>query len=152
MPAKTDYRPNPRRAIIVQGMIDQGMVNDLTPQIIALQAASTEPITVYIDSPGGVVACARRIRSLLFSPNLDSVACRVLTVVTGTAASAAALLLSSGNYSLAYPDCRIHYHGTRLPGVEVTLTRATDLTEDPVRVTNRITRGWHDLIRRVARP
>jgi AcrR family transcriptional regulator len=29
---------------------------------------------------------------------------------------------------------------------------STDLTEDPVRVTRRITRAWHDLIHRVARP
>jgi polyketide synthase 12 len=29
---------------------------------------------------------------------------------------------------------------------------ATDLTEDPVRVASRITRAWHDLIHRVARP
>jgi AcrR family transcriptional regulator len=29
---------------------------------------------------------------------------------------------------------------------------ATDLTEDPVRATSRITRAWHDLIHRVARP
>ena len=28
---------------------------------------------------------------------------------------------------------------------------ATDLTEDPARVTSRITRAWHDLIHRVAR-
>ena len=29
---------------------------------------------------------------------------------------------------------------------------ATDLTEDPARIANRITRGWQDLIHRVARP
>ena len=29
---------------------------------------------------------------------------------------------------------------------------ATDLTADPARIANRITRGWHDLIHRVARP
>jgi len=39
-----------------------------------------------------------------------------------------------------------------LDGPVLLYLSATDLTEDPVRVTNRITRGWHDLIRRVARP
>ena len=106
------------------------MVDHLTPQVLALQGASTEPITIYIDSLGGAVACARQIRSLLFCPNLDGISCRVLTVATGVAASAAALLLSSGDYSLAYPDCTIHYHGTRLWGEDVTLARATELTKD----------------------
>jgi len=39
-----------------------------------------------------------------------------------------------------------------LDGPVLLCLSATGLTEDPVRVTNRITRGWHDLIRRVARP
>jgi AcrR family transcriptional regulator len=39
-----------------------------------------------------------------------------------------------------------------LDGPVLLYLSATDLTEDPVRVTNRITRGWQDLVRRVARP
>ena len=50
------FRPNSNRAIYVQGVIDQQMVNRLTPEIISLHHKSRDPITVYIDSPGGSIS------------------------------------------------------------------------------------------------
>ena len=108
-----DYRENPDRAVYVMGKITQQMVHDLTPKINLLRNSSAEPITVYIDSPGGNIALAEAIRCLVTSPTQDGNQCRLITVVTGTAASAAADFLALGDYSIAHRHAEIIYHGSR---------------------------------------
>lgn len=55
-----------------------------------------------------------RILRLLRLPSLDSPApCRLITVATSVAASAAAMLLCYGGYVIAYPGSLIHFHGVR---------------------------------------
>ena len=109
-----NYRLNPGRAIFVSGMINKELVSKLTPEIVRLLDQSREPITVYIDSPGGVVAHAETILKLLKFPDQNlSPPCQIITAVTTQAASAAADLLSSGDYATAYPTSSILYHGLR---------------------------------------
>jgi len=132
-----NYRANPKRAIFVQGMIDQGMVDRLTPQIVSLQAANRDPITIYIDSPGGSTSSQELLYRLLAAKTQDSEdGCHLITVVTGRAASAAADLLCSGAYAIAYPDSRIFFHGVRTFSDDpLTVTEATRLIEQ-LRLTN----------------
>jgi ATP-dependent protease ClpP protease subunit len=114
--AKSDpnFRPNTERAIYVQGEISRALVDALTPKIISIHAQSREPITVYIDSPGGSTLSAEAIRRLLKASDQDGAeACRIITVVTGRAASAAADLLSFGDYAVGYPGSTVFYHGVR---------------------------------------
>jgi hypothetical protein len=95
-------------------MIDEDLVARLTPEILRLQSASREPISVYIDSRGGIVYCMESILRLLKLTDQDaSPPCRIITAVTSLAASAAADLLSSGDYAVAYPSTKILYHGLR---------------------------------------
>ncbi len=108
-----DYRESDDRAIYVTGPIEQALVDRLTPQINQLRLSSCDPVTAYIDSLGGSSSLAETIRRLIKAPNPDGGVCRVITVVTGTAASAAADLLALGDYSIAYPHSRILYHGSR---------------------------------------
>lgn len=111
-----NFTPNPHRAIHIHGVIDQEMVYRLTPQIVALLNIR-EPVTVYIDSRGGRVDYKDSIYNLLGSSNQScDPPVKLITVVTSLAASAAADLLSSGSYALAYPDSIIMYHGVRFPG------------------------------------
>jgi ATP-dependent protease ClpP protease subunit len=108
------YRPNPTRAIHVTGVINRELLSRLTPQILKLQHLSRDPITVYIDSPGGNVGNMEAILHLLRLADQDaSPACHLITVVTTSAASAAADLLSSGDYALAFPNSSVLYHGLR---------------------------------------
>jgi ATP-dependent protease ClpP protease subunit len=110
------YRANPYRAIHVSGVIDQELVSRITPEILRLQSDSRDPVTVYIDSPGGNVSAMETILQVLrLSDQNSSGACRIITAVTNTAGSAAADLLSSGDYALAYPTSSILYHGVRRP-------------------------------------
>jgi hypothetical protein len=117
--------------VYVQGVIDQQMVDRLTPRIMLLQSASRAPITVYINSRGGNVASAELILRLLSASNQDSAPpCRIITVVVSRAASAAADLLSSGDYAIAFPESTIVYHGVRQSLVDpVTVELGSALTE-----------------------
>ncbi len=90
------------------------MVTQLTPKILSLQNESRDPISVYIDSPGGSPASMESILRLLHLTDQDqSDACDVITVVTARADSAAADLLSSGDYAIAFPSTKILHHGVR---------------------------------------
>jgi ATP-dependent protease ClpP protease subunit len=128
-----DFAPNPARAIHVQGPFDQQLLYRLTPEIIRLLGKGREPITVYIDSPGGPVVYMEALRKLLgTSTQTFAQPCRIITVGTSLAASAAADMLASGDYALAYPETVIVYHGIRVPGdrpltVEETLSLAQRL-------------------------
>jgi ATP-dependent protease ClpP protease subunit len=108
-----NYRANPTRSILVGGEINAQLLLQLTPKILELRSASGEPITVYIDSNGGSVRIADMIRGLLNAPDQNGSRCRIITVSTGHAESAAADLLATGDYAIAYPHCSIWYHGTR---------------------------------------
>jgi len=110
-----NYRENPKRAIYITGKIDQALVDKITPKINDFRIESTDPITAYIDSPGGSIMLAETIRHHLTAPNPDGARCRLITVVTSRAASAAADLLALGNYAIAYPFGDIVYHGSRQP-------------------------------------
>lgn len=127
-----EFRPNPLRSISLNGEINQDLVYRLTPSIIRLQHESRDPITVYIDSPGGSVASASSILRLLRTPALDtSLPSRVITVVTSLAASAAAILLTSGDYAVAFPGSLIHFHGVRTSRQNpITVEEAADVAKD----------------------
>lgn len=117
------FRPNPDRAIYVTGNFNQEMVDNLTPKIIALKSQNADPITAYIDSPGGTVVFMERLLGLLTSPDQDlNDSCTLITVVTGRAASAGAEMLSSGDYAIAYPSSSLLYHGARIPEFAEPLT------------------------------
>ncbi len=111
--ALKEFRENSARCIYVTGEIDQETVNRLTPQIHELRRINLDPITVFIDSVGGSIRHANILHGLLKMPDQDGRTCKIVTVVTGNAFSAAADLLARGDYAIAYPHAQIHYHGTR---------------------------------------
>lgn len=118
------YRPNPTRAIYVHGSIDGQLIHRLTSQIVTLQSENRSPITVYIDSPGGNTTSAESLWRLLNASDQEfAPPCHIITVVTSRAASAAADLLSSGDYAVAFPQSTILYHG-------VTTSRDSPLTAE----------------------
>jgi len=122
------YRENRKRAIHVVGQINEELLRRLTPQINELRCASCEPITVYIDSVGGDIEVAERLRGLLTAPTPRGESCRLVTVVTERAASAAADLLALGEYAIASPYSNILYHGIRQrPEDPITYELATSI-------------------------
>jgi ATP-dependent protease ClpP protease subunit len=109
------YRPNYGRSITISGVIDDTLVARLLPEIVRLQSTSRDPITVYIDSPGGDTECAKLLLEALRASDQDrSEPCRIITVALGEASSAASDILMAGDYALVYPYSRILCHGTRI--------------------------------------
>src|SRR5258708_704941 len=113
--SEADYTPNPERAIHVQGTLTEGLLDRLEPEIRALTAANREPITVFIDSPGGPAGVGERILGRLRYTTHDARASRIITAAVSRAGSSAADLLSAGDYAIASPESALHYHGTRTP-------------------------------------
>jgi hypothetical protein len=121
----------------VQGEINQSLVDRLTPQIIALKNLSFEPITVYIDSNGGSVPLMETLLQLLTASDQDlNPSGSLVTVLTSRAGSAAADLLSYGDYALAYPGTAILYHGTRISHQVPLTTELTSLLGQYLREAN----------------
>jgi ATP-dependent protease ClpP protease subunit len=109
------FRPNYDRSVTICGVIDDALAARLLPEIVKLQSISREPITVYIDSPGGDTECAKLLLDALRASDQDqSEPCRLITVALGEASSAASDMLTAGDYALAYPYSRILCHGTRI--------------------------------------
>lgn len=131
------YRLNPARAVHISGQINREMLSRVTPQILKLQAVSREPITVYIDSPGGSVASMETLLQTLKLSDQDSSApCHIITAVTIRAASAAADLLSSGDYAIAHPHSAILYHGIRTQETNPLTVETTSALTHVLRRTN----------------
>jgi ATP-dependent protease ClpP protease subunit len=135
------YRPNPSRAIQVDGLMDEQMLSRLTPQIIKLQYGNRSPITVYINSPGGQAEIMQSVLRTLRLTDQDTTGpCHIITVVTVNASSAAADLLSAGDYCIAYPNSTILYHGVRmasvLPVLQPFTAERTSLLAHFLRLTN----------------
>jgi ATP-dependent protease ClpP protease subunit len=124
------FRENFQRCIHVSGEIDQTSLDRLSPEIQRLRGEGGDPITVFVDCPGGSTWHAEALLRLLKATTQDGVSCRILTVVTTLAASAAADLLAAGDYSIAYPSAVILYHGIRSrTGQAVTTETASQLVE-----------------------
>ncbi len=122
------YRENPARGVFLSGNIGQPTLDALTPKIIDFRTANSAPLTLYIDSNGGSVGHAGLLYQILKAPSQDGDVCALITVATGTAASAAADLLAMGDYAIAYPGARILFHGTRrLPDEDVTEQSAASI-------------------------
>ncbi len=75
------------RTVIISGEISQRLASSVTAQLLALAAESSDPITVFINSPGGHVESGDMIHDMLrfLTP-------RIRMVGTGWVASAGALI------------------------------------------------------------
>ena len=70
---------------------------------------------------------AENLLRLMRAPRQDGHRCMVTTVCIGVAASAAADLLSSGDYAIAYSSSNILFHGTRRSEDELTVEKVKDV-------------------------
>lgn len=96
------------RIIFLNGEIDDEMAQSVVAQLLYLEKIAPEKdITLYINSPGGIVSAG-----LAIYDTMQFIACDVSTVCIGSAASMGAFLLSAGTkgkrYSLPNSDIMIH--------------------------------------------
>lgn len=96
------------RIMFVGGAIDDYMSNLIVAQLLFLQSADEKkPISMYINSPGGVVTAG-----LAIYDTMQLVKCPVYTYCVGQAASMGAVLLAAGEAGHRYslPNSRIMIH------------------------------------------
>lgn len=96
------------RIVFINGEIEDNLANSVIAQLLLLDAQdSKKDITVYINSPGGVVTSGLAIYDTMQHIKSD-----VSTICIGQAASMAAVLLSAGTkgkrYSLKNSRIMIH--------------------------------------------
>ncbi len=96
------------RIIYLGSEIDDTIANIVIAQLLFLESEDPgKDVVLYINSPGGVVYSA-----LAIYDTMKHVRCRVATTCVGMAASAAAMVLTSGTKGLrvALPHARIMIH------------------------------------------
>lgn len=95
------------RIIILNGEINDNLANSIVAQLLFLDSENHEDISLYINSPGGVITSGMAIYDTMNFIKSD-----VSTICVGMAASMAAFLLSSGKkgkrYSLKNAEVMIH--------------------------------------------
>ena len=95
------------RNVFLQGTIDSDMANQFLSQLLYLEQESEEPVTIYINSPGGEVNAGLVIYDAIQGSNLE-----INMICTGMAASMAAILLAGGQkgnrYILEHSKVMIH--------------------------------------------
>ena len=110
------------RIIILGSPIDDNVASVIVAQLLFLQAQDAQKdISIYINSPGGVVTAG-----LAIYDTMQFISCDVATYCIGQAASMAAVLLAAGTKGkrFALPNSRIMIHQP-LGGAE---GQATDIS------------------------
>ena len=93
------------------GEISEESVGSLILQLQYLSRQSAEEITLYINSPGGLVADGLALYDVM-----KGIANPIRTVCVGTAASMGALLFLSGNQRDILPHSRVMLHDPLISG------------------------------------
>jgi ATP-dependent protease ClpP protease subunit len=125
-----NFRPSVDRAIYICSEFSEEECAKLIPKIYELRSVPDVPITVYINSRGGNVGVLDTIIGLLKHKDINGITPRLITVVSGEAASAAAMLLAMGDYAIAYEHSVIHFHGIRLSEIsDLTTEKASNFAE-----------------------
>jgi ATP-dependent Clp protease, protease subunit len=94
------------RILYLRGPIEDTIADTLVAQMMSLDAESDKEITLYINSPGGLVSGMFAVYDVMTLMNA-----KVNTVCVGMAASASAFLLATGTGTrAATPNARIMFH------------------------------------------
>jgi ATP-dependent Clp protease, protease subunit len=95
-----------RRTIFLRSVIQGTVAADVAAQLLALDSASAEPITMVIDSPGGDLSGLFTVHD-----TMQTLRSPVDTRCVGMAASGAAVILATGTgRRSATPNARIMLH------------------------------------------
>ena len=95
------------RIIFISGEINDNLANTVIAELLYLDSINHDDISIYINSPGGVITAGMAIYDTMQFIKSD-----VVTICMGMAASMAAFLLSSGTigkrFILPHADVMIH--------------------------------------------
>jgi len=95
------------RIIFVTGQVEDNMASVIVAQLLFLESENSQDISMYINSPGGVVTAGMAIHD-----TMAYIKPKVRTVCIGQAASMGSFLLAAGEPGMrvALPNARIMIH------------------------------------------
>jgi len=117
-----EHRLLKQRKVLIFGAINDKVARDVTGRLLALASASSEPIDVYVNSPGGHVESGDTIHDMIRFVDAEA---PVRMIGTGWVASAGALIFLAGRKERRYclPQTRFLLHqpmgGVRGPAVDI---------------------------------
>ena len=95
-----------KRVLYLRGALEDTVADTLVAQLMSLDEDGDKDVTLYINSPGGIVSGMFAIYDVI-----HLMKCKVNTVCVGMAASAAAFLLATPTGTrAATPNARIMFH------------------------------------------
>lgn len=108
-----DTRHLMNRRIFINGEINEESANDFLSQMLYLEQESSDPITIYINSPGGSVNAGLVIYDCIQASEVE-----VNIICAGMAASMAAIILAGGQKGHRYilPHSKVMIHEPLLAG------------------------------------
>ena len=117
-----EHRLLKQRKVLIFGAINDRVARDVTGRLLALASASTDPIDVYVNSPGGHVESGDTIHDMIRFVDSEAT---VRMIGTGWVASAGALiyLAARKEHRFCLPQTRFLLHqpmgGVRGPAVDI---------------------------------
>lgn len=96
------------RIIFINQPITMGLATEIQSCLLYLKSKSSDPIDIYINSPGGSVYAGLAIYDTI--KHLQKQGVVINTYATGLVASMAAILLISGNTRFSLPNSTIMFH------------------------------------------
>ncbi|MBR2045010.1 MAG: ATP-dependent Clp protease proteolytic subunit [Agathobacter sp.] len=108
-----DTRHLMKRRIFLNGEINEETANDFLSQMLYLEQESNDPVTIYINSPGGSVNAGLVIYDCIQASELE-----INMVCAGTAASMAAIIFAGGQKERRFilPHSKVMIHEPLLAG------------------------------------
>jgi len=101
------------RKIYLWSEIDDKVAEKIVRQLLFMNSKSSDPITLYINSPGGVISAGLAIYDAM-----QAIKAPVSTIVCGLAASMGSFLAATGTQGLrfAWPHAKILIHQPLISG------------------------------------
>lgn len=93
------------RIVFLQGTVEEDMANHLVAQLLLLDSQSKSPITMYVNSPGGLVTAGLAIYDVM-----QHVKSPIYSVVIGQACSMGSLLAQAAEKRYMTPHSRHMIH------------------------------------------
>ena len=120
--SELEHRLLKQRKVLIFGEINDRVARDVTARLLALAAASTDPIDIYVNSPGGHVESGDTIHDMIRFVDAEA---PVRMIGTGWVASAGALIFLAGHKDRRFclPQTRFLLHqpmgGVRGPATDI---------------------------------
>ena len=148
-----EHRLLKQRKVLIFGAIIDKVARDVTGRLLALASASTDPIDVYVNSPGGHVESGDTIHDMIRFVDGEA---PVRMIGTGWVASAGALIFLAGRKENRFclPQTRFLLHqpmgGVRGPAVDIDI-EAREIIKMRERLNRLIARETGQTYERVAK-